>query len=69
MRVTVDIRYFYGVDYSKGDKVIVQDADLGIQVIATISEVNENFDDEYELLITFGYTYPTLIQKIKQKFT
>lgn len=69
MRVTGDIRYIYGVDYYKGDKVIIQDTDLGIQVVATISEVNENFDDDYELVITFGYAYPTLIQKIKQKFT
>lgn len=67
MRVIGDIQYQYNVDYFNGDKVLVQDADLGIQVIATISEVSENYDDEYELVITFGYSYPTLIQKIKQQ--
>ena len=67
MRVIGDIQYQYNVDYFKGDKVLVQDTDLGIQVIATISEVSENYDDEYELVITFGYEYPTLIQKIKKQ--
>lgn len=67
MRVVGDIQYKYGIDYNKGDKVIVQDVDLGVQVIATVSEVSENYDDEYELIITFGFSYPTLIQKIKRQ--
>ncbi len=69
MRVVGDIQYQYGVDYFKGDKVLVQDIELGIQVIVTISEVSENFDDEYELMITFGYEYPTLIEKIKKQIS
>lgn len=69
MRVVGDIQYQYGVDYFKGDKVLVQDIELGIQVIATISEVSENYDDEYELMITFGYEYPTLIEKIKKQMS
>ena len=69
MRVVGDIQYRYGVDYFKGDKVLVQDTELGIQVVATISEVSENYDDEYELMITFGYEYPTLIQKIKKQMS
>lgn len=67
MRVTGDVQYQYGVDYFKGDKVIIQDTELEVQVIAVISEVCENVDDEYELIITFGYEYPTLIQKIKKQ--
>lgn len=67
MRVIGDIQYVYGVDYNNGDKVIVQDTDLGIQVIATVSESTENFSDEYSLDITFGFSYPTLIQKIKKQ--
>ena len=27
----------------------------------------ENYDDKYELEITFGYSYPTLIEKLKQR--
>jgi hypothetical protein len=69
MRMVGDIQYVYGVDYNKGDKVIIQDTDLGVQVIATVTEVSENYDDEYELIITFGYSYPTLIEKVKRQIS
>lgn len=69
MRITGEIQYVYGVDYFKGDKVIIQDTELGIQVIAKVTEVSQNYDDEYELVITFGYEYPTLIQKVKRQIT
>ena len=65
-KMRMDGQYTYGVDYFKGDTVIIQDADLGVEVSAKITEVIENYDDEYELEITFGYSYPTLIQKIKR---
>lgn len=68
-KMRIDSQYVYGIDYYKGDKVIVQDAELGVEVIAKITEVSENYDDEYELEITFGYSYPTLIQKIKRHIT
>ena len=67
MRTIGNTQYIYGVDYFKGDKVIIQDTDLGIQVIGIVTEISENYDDEYELVITFGYSYPTLIQKIKRQ--
>ena len=69
MRVVGKVQYKYGVDYNKGDKVIVQDVELGIQVIGKVTEVSENYDDEYELIITFGYSYPTLIQKVKRQIS
>ena len=69
MRMVGNIQYVYGVDYYKGDTVIIQDDEIGIKVLAKITEVSENFDDEYELEITFGYSYPTLIEKIKQRIT
>ena len=69
MRVAGEIQYVYGVDYFKGDKVIIQDNELGIQVIAKVTEASQNYDDEYELVITFGYEYPTLIQKVKRQIT
>ena len=68
MRVTGG-QYVYGTDYSKGDKVIVQDHELGVQVIGKITEVIENYDDEYELVLVFGYSYPTLIQKLKRQIS
>lgn len=67
MRVVGNVQYKYGADYHKGDRVIVQDTDIGVQVFATISEISENYDDEYELEITFGFSHPTLIQKIKRQ--
>lgn len=69
MRVAGNVQYKYGVDYNKGDKVIVQDIELGVQVIGKVTEVSENYDDEYELIITFGYSHPTLIQKVKRQIS
>ena len=69
LRVFGDIQYEFGVDYEKGDKVTVRDRQLGVIVSARITEVEEDFDDEYALVLTFGYSYPTLIQKVKQKIT
>ena len=69
MRVIGDIQYKYGIHYNKGDTVIIQDTELGVQVTAKVTEVTENYDDEYELVITFGYSYPSLIQKIKRQIS
>lgn len=69
MRVIGNIQYIYGTHYNKGDKVIVQDTELGIQVVGKVTEVSENYDDEYELIVTFGYEYPTLIQKVKRQIS
>lgn len=66
-RVTGSVQYAYGVDYSKGDKITVEDEELGIRVEATVDESSENYDDEYELILTLGYSYPTLIQRIKRQ--
>ena len=69
LRVFGDIQYEFGVDYEKGDKVTVRDNQLGVVVSARITEVEEDFSDEYALVLTFGYSYPTLMQKVKQKIT
>ncbi len=69
MRMIGNIQYRYGIDYNKGDKVIIQDTDLDVQVIAMVTEVSENYDDEYELIITFGYSYPTIIEKVKRQIS
>lgn len=69
VRIVGNTHYIYGIDYLKGDKVVIQDNETGIEVIAKITEITENYDDEYELLLTFGYESPTLIQKIKRQLT
>lgn len=62
-------QYTYGIDYNKGDKVIAQDLELGVQVIGRITEACENYGSKQELVLTFGYAYPTLIRKIKQQLS
>lgn len=61
-----DVQYSFGVDYQKGDKVTVVDRQLGLSVSARITSVEEDFDEEYALMLTFGYSYPTLLQKVKK---
>ena len=61
-----DVQYEFGVDYVKGDKVTVIDRQLMIQVSARITSVEEDFSDEYSLILTFGYSYPTILLKVKR---
>ena len=67
IRVFGDIQYEFGKDYQKGDKVTVRDKQLNVVVSARITEVEEDFDDEYALVLTFGYSYPTIMQKVKRQ--
>ena len=69
IRVFGDVQYEFGVDYKKGDKVTVRDNQLNVVVSARITEVQEEFDDEYALVLTFGYSYPTIMQKVKQQIS
>lgn len=61
-----DVQYEYGIDYFKGDKVTVIDEELGVSVSARITQVEEDFSEEYALVLTFGYSYPTTLQKVKR---
>lgn len=61
-----DVQYEYGKDYFKGDKVTIIDEELGISVSARITKVEEDYDTQYALMLTFGYSYPTPLQKIKR---
>lgn len=67
IRVFGDVQYEFGKDYQKGDKVTVRDRQLNVVVSARITEVEEDFDDEYALVLTFGYSYPTIMQKVKRQ--
>lgn len=64
-----DVQYEYGKDYFKGDKVTIIDEELNISVSARITNVEEDFDEEYALILTFGYSYPTTLQKVKRMTT
>lgn len=61
-----NVQYEFGKDYFKGDKITVIDEQLGISVSARITNVEEDFNEEYKLVLTFGYSYPTLLQKVKR---
>ena len=69
IRVFGDVQYEFGKDYQKGDKVTVRDRQLNVVVSTRITEVEEDFDDEYAVVLTFGYSYPTLMQKVKQQIS
>ena len=69
IRVFGDVQYEFGKDYQKGDKVTVRDRQLNVVVSARITEVEEGFDDEYALVLTFGYSYPTIMQKVKRQIS
>ena len=66
IRVIGETQYVFGVDYDKGDLITIQDNQLGVQVSAKITEVEEVFDEEYSLVLTFGFSYPTIIQKVNR---
>lgn len=69
IRATGETQYKYGVDYYLGDTVYVQDEDLGIMIKAIVSEGREGFSDVYSLDVVFGFSYPTLIQKIRKQIS
>lgn len=64
-----DVQYVYNVDYFKGDKVTIIDTELNVSVSARITRVEEDFGNEYALILTFGYSYPTTLQKVKRMTT
>lgn len=64
-----NVQYEFGVDYKKGDKVTVIDTQLGLSVSARITSVEEDYSDKYALVLTFGYSYPTLLQRAKRQKT
>lgn len=61
-------QYEYGIDYFRGDKIIVEDAELGVQAVAIIDSITENISDEYEMVLTLGYEYPSLIRRVRKQF-
>lgn len=67
IRMFGNVQYVYNKDYAKGDKVSVKDDTLGIMVNARITKVEETYSDKYELYLTFGYSQPTILEKVKRK--
>lgn len=62
-------QYQYGVDFFLGDTVTIIDKVLNVVVDVTVTAVEEDISDKYEMIFTFGYGYPSLWTKIKQKLS
>ena len=60
------VAYEYGVDYNVGDWVTVYDRRFGIEVSAQITKVEQQFSDEYNISITIGKAFPTVMQKVRR---
>lgn len=60
--------YVFGVDYFLGDTVSVIDSRLGLKTSAVVTSSTQTYDEDgYKLELSFGYSQPTLIQKIKRR--
>jgi hypothetical protein len=66
IRQVGNIQYVYGRDYTKGDMVTVEDEGLGVIVSARVVQIEEDFSDGYDFYLQFGYSIPTILQKIKR---
>ena len=64
-----DVQYEFGEDFFLGDKVTVRDSELGVEVSARILSVEEDIGERYELRLNFGYSYPTILKKVKREVT
>lgn len=56
---TLDKRYVYGVDFEIGDWLPVRDSDLGITLLAQITEVTTTIQNNEEI-VDIGFTYGNL---------
>jgi len=59
-------QFEFDKDYFLGDIVTFVDTALGITIDARITAVEDDYSDEHKKIFTFGYGYPSLIQKIKR---
>lgn len=68
IRVSGNHQYVFGIDYDLGDIVTVIDERLKVIASAQVTEYDEEYEgDEYNLNVTFGYAYPTIMKKIRRK--
>lgn len=63
----VGAQYEYNKDFFLGDIVTVIDTNLGICIDVQITAAEDDYSDEHQLVFTFGYGQPGLLQKLKAK--
>lgn len=60
--------YEYGVDYSIGDRITMQDKNLAVQISTEISEAQQTWDENgYSVSLVLGTSAPTITQLLKRK--
>ena len=59
------VGFKFGQDYNVGDIVTVIDEEIGVQVNARVSCIQENVTEKYEAKLALGYELPTLSEKMK----
>lgn len=70
IRVDEKAQYQYGVDYKKGDKITVFDANLKVVADVTVSGFDETFtSDGHTFSLILGFEAPTLFKKVKRQFS
>lgn len=57
--------FTYGVDYAMGDKVTIVDENIGVQVDAIVTGIQEKYSTTYSSELIVGYEMPTVSEKIK----
>ena len=57
--------FTYGVDYVMGDKVTIVDENIGVQVDAIVTGIQEKYSTTYSSELIVGYEMPTVSEKIK----
>ena len=57
--------YKYGVDYKIGDKITVINSNLGIQIDAQVTGIQESVGNSYSTELIVGYDIRTLAEKMK----
>lgn len=60
--------YVYGVDYFLGDKITLEDQELGLVISPYITEVERAWDESgFQMTLTFGKAAPTITQALKRR--
>lgn len=57
--------FTYGIDYAMGDKVTIVDENIGVQVDAIVTGIQEKYSSTYSSELIVGYEMPTVSEKIK----
>lgn len=61
-----NVQYKFGEDFFLGDIISVIDEELGVSVSARVTESEEEVDTGFSLVLIFGYSYPTILTKVKR---